>query len=244
MTNIELSDIGFSRDGVSLFKEVTVDLSGSGIIAIVADTEDTAHSLLRMIAGFQSPDSGDVMFGGKKFYESSEETRSMIMRKNSYVFYAGGLVSNLSVLENIMLPLDFRRHLLSEEEKMEKIKNLVSYFELAPEIVNKRPSQLSRTELKLINFVRGYVIEPEVIMIESPFSRVNKNYEMLIENIILESAFKKDIIHLFSQGFESDLIDKSDMILAIKESRVTIFSKAAGTHDEFNFTEFFENKRV
>jgi len=67
---------------------------------------------------------------------------------------------------------------------------------------------------------------------------------MLIENIILESAFKKDIIHLFSQGFESDLIDKSDMILAIKESRVTIFSKAAGTHDEFNFTEFFENKRV
>jgi ABC-type transporter Mla maintaining outer membrane lipid asymmetry ATPase subunit MlaF len=244
MTNIELVNIGFNRDGVSLFKEVTVDLTGSRIIAIVADTEDNAHSLLRIIAGFLSPDSGDVMFAGKSFYESNEEARSMIMRRNSYVFYAGGLVSNLSVLENIMLPLDFRRHLLSDEEKMEKVKSLVSYFELAPEIINKRPSQLSRTELKLINFVRGYVIEPEIIMIESPYSRLNKNYEMLIENIILESAFKKDIVHLFSQGFESDLLNKSDMILAINEGKVSIFSKAAGSHDEFNFTEFYENKRV
>lgn len=245
MTNFELINIGFSRDdGVSLFKEVTVDLSGCRLIAILADTEDTAHSLLRVIAGFLSPHEGQVLFTGKSFYGRSEEERSMIMRRNSYVFYAGGLISNLSVLENIMLPLDFRRHLLSFEEKMEKIEKLISYFNLAPGIINRRPSQLSRTELKLINFVRGYVIEPEAIMIESPYSRLNKNYEMLIENIILESAFKKDIVHLFSQDFESDLTSKSDMILAINDGKVSIFSKNAGSFDDFNFTEFFEKKRV
>jgi len=245
MTKIELINIGLNHsDGISLLQGVSVDMTGCRLIAILADTEDTAHSLLRVIAGFLSPDTGDVMFSGKNFYADNEEDRSAIMRRNSYVFYAGGLISNLSVLENIMLPLDFRRHLLSYEEKMEKVEKLVSYFKLAPEIINKRPSQLSRTELKLINFVRGYAIEPEAIMIESPYSRLNKNYEMLIENIILESAFKKDIVHLFSQDFESDLIYKADMILAINEKKVSIFSKSAESFDEFNFTEFFENKRV
>lgn len=244
MINIELKNIRLRSDGATLFEDVTIDLTGSKLIAIIADNEDTAHSLLRIIAGLLSPDSGEVMIAGKSFYAESEEERSMIRRKNSYVFDAGGLVSNLSVLENIMLPLDFRRHQLTIEEKMKKITDLISYFELDPEIINKRPSQLSRPESKLINFIRGYAIEPEVIMIESPYSRLNKNYEMLIENIILESAFKKDIIHLFSQGFESDLIDKSDMILAIYEGKASIFSKTAGSYDEFNFTDFFEKKRV
>ncbi|MBK7866253.1 MAG: ATP-binding cassette domain-containing protein [Ignavibacteriales bacterium] len=244
MIDIELINLSFRRDGVTLFEDVTVDLTGSKLIAILADTEDTAHTLLRSIAGFLCPDTGEVLIGGKSFYAGNEEERSMIMRRNSYVFYAGGLISNLSVLENIMLPLDFRRHQLTNDEKMEKITKLVSYFELDPEIIDKRPSQLSRPELKIINFVRAYVIEPEAIMIESPFSRLNKNYEMLIENIILESAFKKDIVHLFSQGFESDLIDKSDTIFAMNEGKVSIFSKAAGSYDEFNFTDFFENKRV
>lgn len=244
MTNFELKNITHSRDGITLFKDVTMDLSGSKLIAILADSEDTAHSLLRIIAGFLMPDSGEVFVDGKDFHLLSEEERSLIMRKNSYVFYSGGLVSNLSVLENILLPLDFRLHQLSEDEKMEKIKKLVDYFEQPPEIINKRPSQLSRTELKLINFIRGYVIEPEMILIETPYSRMNKNYEMLIENIILESAFKKDIVHLFSQDFESDLTSKSDMILAINDGKVSIFSKNAGSFDDFNFTEFFEKKRV
>jgi hypothetical protein len=69
---------------------------------------------------------------------------------------------------------------------------------------------------------------------------MNKHYEMLIENIILDYSFKKDIVHFFSQSIDSTLVNFAEKIIAVRKSKPFFFDTAKDSTNKFRYHNIFD----
>lgn len=244
MISLKLENVTCTREGQTIVSSFSADLTGSKLTAILSDSEESAVAFLRLVAGLQKPPVGNLIYNGENFYEKSPEDQSKILRHNSYIFDSGGVVSNLSVSENILLPFDFINHSVPEKEKLAKVEELLKFFELDSELLQKRPSMLTKGEIKLINYIRAYLISPEVVFIESPFARMMKQTAGLIEKIIVETAFEKGIPHFFSKNNNSSLVEKADTIILIKKGEATLHKRDVDFTDKFDYPKFYDQKEI
>ncbi|KAB2909305.1 MAG: ATP-binding cassette domain-containing protein [Ignavibacteriales bacterium] len=240
MHKLMLNEVsGYDTDSAS-FAPITADFSGLNLIGIVADLEETAVSLLRIIAGLMRPAAGEVLYDGSDIYSLTEEKRSKMMRKTGYIFDTGGLISNLMVMENVCIPYDFVHPGNNYEQKMERIRSLLHIFDIDENILQKRPSMLNKGEVKMINYVRTYAPQPEIVFIEAPLSKVNKLREHIVEQFILDLALGEGVTHFFAAQRFSSLVNYADAIIAIKKEEATFFKKEDDIRNSFNFREFFD----
>lgn len=98
-----------SADGSSpsvILNDVSLDIPGAGLTAIVGPSGAGKTSLLYVLSGLDRPDSGRVVIGGTDIYALDEERRSRFIRGHiGFVFQQYNLVPYLTVEENVMLPL-------------------------------------------------------------------------------------------------------------------------------------------
>lgn len=240
MIEITVTNLLFQPDERERSSDLSADLTGRRLIGIVAEPEEPAITLLRILAGLQHPLQGEVRYNGRDIYQASEEERSKLIRANSYVFDTGGLISNLSVVENLSLPYDFVKKERSKEEKLAEMLSLVRMFGLDDSILQKRPSMLRKSEVKLVNYIRAFLIDPCVAFIELPFTRMNKANEHTLEELILKRAFELGKTHIFATQRNSNLVANADAIIAIKKGEAFIFHDADGESRRFDYDVFFE----
>ncbi len=244
MINIKLDAVTCTREEQTVVSSFSADFTGSRLTVILSESEETSVALLRMIAGLQPPLSGTLLYDDTDFYAKTLEAQSKILRYNSYVFDTGGVISNLSVSENILLPYDFIQKSVSENQKLEEAEVLIKFFELDDDILQKRPSMLTKSEIKLVNYIRAYLISPEMVFIESPFARLTKRTANLVEKIVLERAFEKNIPHFFSKSNNSSLVEKADTVIAIKKGEATLLKKGIDFTDKFDYLKFYDQKEI
>ncbi len=240
MIEIAITNLLLEPDERAGFSTLTADLTGRRLIGIVAEPEEPAITLLRVLAGLQQPLQGEIRYNGRDIYQVSDEERSKLIRANSYVFDTGGLISNLSVIENLSLPYDFVKKDRSEEDKLAEMLSLVTLFRLDNAILQKRPSMLGKSEVKLVNYIRAFLIDPGIAFIELPFSRMNKTNEHTLEELILKRAFELGKTHIFATQRNSNLVAKADAVIAIKKGEAFFFHNADGENRRFDYDLFFE----
>ncbi len=226
------------------FSGLDADLTGKKLIGIVAEIEEQAILLLRILAGLHQPAEGEVFYNRSSIYGISDDERSKLIRRNSFVFDTGGLVSNLSVLENISLTYDFVHEDGTEEKKMSELKKMTGLFGVDESILTKRPSSLNKNEIKIINYIRALIIDPEVAFIELPFSRLSKSNERMIEDLIIKRSFQKEKTHIFATQRYSKLMEKADAVIAIKKGQARYFPRDADGVTAFDFHQYFEVQEI
>ncbi len=240
MIEISINNLLFHPDEREGSDTLTADLTGMRLIGIVAEPEEPAVTLLRILAGLQQPLQGQVCYNGKDIYQASEEERSKLIRLNSYVFDTGGLISNLSVIENLSLPYDFVKRNQSEDDKLAGMLTLVKMFNLDDDVLQRRPSMLTKSVVKLVNYIRAFLIDPDVTFIELPFTKMNKANEQTLEELILKRAFELKKTHIFATQRNSKLVSKADAIIAIKKGEASFFKNSDGENIRFDYDVFFE----
>jgi len=96
----------------------------------------------------------------------------LTLKKIGFVFQDAALISNLSIRENLILPLDFHYPKMDKNESDKLINNLLKNVGMA-DCLNERPAQLSLGEKKLIAFVRAMLLKPELLFLDEPLSSLD-----------------------------------------------------------------------
>ncbi len=226
------------------FSGLDADLTGKKLIGIVSEIEEQAILMLRILAGLHQPAEGQIFYDQFSIYDINDEERSKLVRNNSFVFDTGGLVSNLSFIENISLPHDFVNRDDTEEKKTGELKKIIDLFGVDQSILTKRPSALNKSEIKIINYIRAFLIDPEVVFIELPFARLSKSAERIIEGLITERSFQKEKTHIFATQRYSKLLEEADAVTAIKKGTAWYFPRVPGEESTFDFHNFFEIQEI
>ncbi len=169
-------------------------------------------TLLRIIAGFETPDSGAVLFDGQNVTPLPPDRRH-----SNTVFQTYALFPHMTVYENIAFPLRIRK--LAKKTIDEKVREYVHLVQLDSHI-DKKPNMLSGGQKQRVAIARALINEPDVLLLDEPLSALDAKLRasLLID---LDSLHDKiGITFIYVTHDQSEALSVSDRIAVINQGRV------------------------
>ncbi|MCI8733102.1 MAG: ABC transporter ATP-binding protein [Clostridia bacterium] len=155
-----------------VLKGVDFSLSEGEFVAILGESGSGKSTLLYILAGIDKPTEGSVALLGKNLAEISDESLAAMRRRDfSFVYQFDNLVPNLTVYENVTLPLMLDKQ--KESEYKDRAEDILQYLGLAGRKKNY-PRQLSGGEQQRTAIARALVTNPKVIFLDEPTGSLDK----------------------------------------------------------------------
>lgn len=161
--------IGFGDD-VTL-ESISMRIPRGKLVAITGPSGCGKSTLLKIAAGLLQPDTGSVTIEGVDIFNVSRNTLYELRKDYAFVFQDGALMSNLTLYNNLALPLRYHYH-LKDSEIESKVMAVLEDFGLRNE-GRLLPAQLSIGQRKLASFARGLIMEPNLIFVDEPVSGID-----------------------------------------------------------------------
>ena len=173
----------FNDQEIVILDDISLKVSAASSLAVIGPSGSGKSTLLGILAGLDSPTSGEIYINQKPLHDLSEDERSKI-RKDSvaFVFQNFELLSGLSALENVMLPLELKNKKNARniaETYLEKVgmqNRLIHY-----------PQQLSGGEQQRVAIARAFACEADVLFCDEPTGNLDSSNSELIANLIFDT---------------------------------------------------------
>lgn len=195
-------------------KQVLSDISFSvekgSIISIFGPNAAGKTTLLNIISGLILPDNGEIHWATNTTF-----------KKTSYVFqnYRESLFPWRNVWENISLPLKLKG--VQKEIRKEKVIELLDKLSIDVDIY-KFPYLLSGGQQQLVSILRGLITEPELLLLDEPFSALDIKRRMFLQDKVLEIWDQFGLTILFISHDLDEAIYMADKVLLLGETPTKI----------------------
>lgn len=145
--------------------DISFNLNYGENLAIFGPEKSGKDLIMPLIVGKIFPDSGGVYFNNMDIHDKTRDELETIRKKIGYVTGNSGLVNNLSVKENIMLPLRYHTS-MNENSMNERADELIKSYDLE-HCANDRPQGLAASEKLRAAFARALVLKPIIILMDN-----------------------------------------------------------------------------
>lgn len=161
---------GQGESKVEVLKGINLDIEKGEKLALIGKSGSGKSTLLSLLAGLDSPDSGDIIVQDQKISSMSERDLTNFRAQHmGIVFQQFHLVSTLTALENVLLPLE----LLKRPNAMVTAKNLLESVGLSHRS-HHVPSQLSGGESQRVAIARALAINPAILFADEPSGNLDE----------------------------------------------------------------------
>lgn len=213
-----LSDVAISHEGIGVLGAVNLAFDAEACTVIMGPSGSGKSTLLKAAAGLSVPDTGRVEILGVDPAQASDREIEELRRHNGFVFQDGALWQNLTLYENLALPLQFHFAELGEVEIRRRIGVLLRELG-ATAGLSLRPSQVSAGECKIVSFARAIIGDPELIFMDEPTTSVDtERVDLLIRKLRELKQRKRTIIAVTHNARIASQI--ADHLVVMKEGRI------------------------
>jgi putative ABC transport system ATP-binding protein len=152
---------------VPVLKDINLQVGEGEFIGLVGPSGSGKSTLINMITGIDRPTSGDVWVAGQQLNDMSENKLARFRGEHiGVIFQFFQLLPTLTVIENVMLPMDFC-HVWKRRERRERAMELLELVEV-PEIADKLPSQTSGGQQQRAAIARALANDPKLVVGDEP----------------------------------------------------------------------------
>lgn len=181
---IEINNIRKAFNGKDVLKGITSSFQKGETNLIIGGSGTGKSVLLKTMIGLVKPDTGNVLYNGRDFYNSDKETQQSIRREMGVLFQGGALFDSKTVEENVRFPLDMLTD-QSISEKQDRIAFCLQRVGL--ETAAKRmPSEISGGMKKRVGIARAIVMNPKYLFCDEPNSGLDPLTSVKIDELIKE----------------------------------------------------------
>ncbi|VAW44695.1 Lipoprotein-releasing system ATP-binding protein LolD [hydrothermal vent metagenome] len=168
----------------TVFTKVDLAIKPGEKVAIVGASGSGKSTLLHILAGLDQPDEGVVLLNGHSFSQKKDTPRGRLRNQYmGFVYQFHHLLSELTALENVMLPLRVRR--TPAKEAQAKAEQLLERVGLADRVLHK-PSELSGGERQRVAIARALITEPKCILADEPTGNLDDSSADQVFQLLLE----------------------------------------------------------
>jgi phospholipid/cholesterol/gamma-HCH transport system ATP-binding protein len=167
-----LTDVSVSHGDTGILFDVTIDFPRNACTVIMGPSGSGKTTLLKTAAGLLMPDRGRIEILGIDPWTASDRAVDSLRARNGFVFQDDGLWQNLSLYQNLALPLQYHRlepDAAAVRRRVERVAGELG----ATHRLDLRPSQVSEGERKIVSFVRAIVNDPELLFMDEPSTSVD-----------------------------------------------------------------------
>jgi putative ABC transport system ATP-binding protein len=167
---------------VEILKGISLAIPAGQIVAIVGASGSGKSTLLGLLAGLDTPSSGEIWLNGAPIHNLAEtELAAVRGRKIGFVFQSYQLIATLTALENVLLPYELN----VEGSGLEQARRLLREVGLA-ERMDHYPVQLSGGEQQRVALARAFVVKPPIVMADEPTGNLDSTNGRMVLDLLLE----------------------------------------------------------
>jgi spermidine/putrescine ABC transporter ATP-binding subunit len=193
-------------------KKMDLDIPEGSLVTLLGPSGCGKTTLLRMLAGLETPTSGDLYIKGQKINDVPIYKRNLGM-----IFQNYALFPHKSIFDNVAFGLKYRNMTKSDmKEKVDKALELVRL----PGFGGRMPSQLSGGQQQRIALARAIVIEPDVLLMDEPLSALDENLREDMRREIDNLQQELGVTTIFVTHDQREALSMSDKVVVMKDGVV------------------------
>ena len=214
---LELSHIQKSFDGVSVLKDISIQVEDGEIVSILGHSGCGKTTLLNIILGIVEADAGTIVYNG-------EDLTRTVMEKRGFniVFQDYALFPNLNVYQNITYGLKNKPGISSKEE----VEELIHLLGLEDHL-NKRVDQLSGGQKQRVALARTMVMKPRILLLDEPLSALDGVIKESIKDRIKTIAREYHLTTIIVTHDPEEALTLSDRVLIIDQGTIAQYGRPA-----------------
>ena len=209
---IKLEDINKSFGDFKASDNVSFEIEKGKLIALLGPSGSGKTTILRMIAGLEHQDSGNIYIDDRLVNDISVQDRGI-----GFVFQSYALFPYLTVYDNIAYGMKVRKK--SKEEISGRVEELLELVGL--EGLGKRyPDQLSGGQKQRVAFARALATEPHVLLLDEPFAAIDAKVRKELRRWLKDMIEKLGITSIFVTHDQDEAVEVADELIITNEGRV------------------------
>lgn len=171
---LDIRDIRKNFGAYQALKGVSLSVAKGEFIALVGPSGCGKTTLLKQIAGFETPDSGALSIDGQDMLGVPAAARP-----TSMVFQKLALFPHMSVADNIGFPLRLRK--VAPATIKARVGEMIELMQLKPEYLTRYPRQLSGGEQQRVALARSMISEPKLLLLDEPLSALDVKLKKVLQ---------------------------------------------------------------
>ncbi len=222
-----------SKKYIDFELNVSFEITKGEFLSILGPSGSGKSTILKLIAGLEQPNTGIINMFGRNLSSIDASKRNM-----GIVFQDYTLFPHLNVFDNIAYGLKVRK-----EEKItirNKVYNMLEMLNMKG-YEKRTPQTLSGGEQQRVAIARALVINPDLFLLDEPFSSLDTNLRKSIRREIVQIQRKLKITTIFITHNQEEALSISDKILLVKDGKVVQFGKPSELYENptNDFAAFF-----
>jgi sulfate transport system ATP-binding protein len=214
--SIQIRNITKDFGNFHALKGINFDIDPGELVALLGPSGCGKTTLLRIIAGLDSPNSGQILFHGE-----DATSRHVREREVGFVFQHYALFRHMTVFENIAFGLRVRPKASrpTDQEIKEKVNKLLKLVQLEW-LADRYPPQLSGGQRQRIALARALAVEPKVLLLDEPFGALDAKVRKDLRRWLRNLHDELHVTSVFVTHDQEEALEVADRIVVMNQGQV------------------------
>lgn len=217
MSYLSIRDIKKSFNKIEVLKGVDLEIAKGEFICFLGPSGCGKTTLLRIIAGLETPNSGNIFLNERDITKLDPSLRNLSM-----VFQSYALFPNMTVYENIEYGL--KKKIRDKEKRKSKIMEVLNLVGLE-HISFKYPDEMSGGQQQRVSLARALALEPDILLLDEPLSALDAKVRENLRSEIKDIQMKLGITTIMVTHDQEEALTMGDKIAVINGGEVVQFGE-------------------
>ena len=221
---IQLKAISKEFNGEQVLSEISLDIHDNEFVTLLGPSGCGKTTMLRIIAGFETPDSGDVLFDGARINDLPPYKREL-----NTVFQKYALFPHLNVFENVAFGLRLKK--MPEEEIAERVKEALKMVNLSG-FERRSTERLSGGQQQRVAIARALVNRPKVLLLDEPLGALDLKLRKDMQNELKNIQHLTGITFIFVTHDQEEALSMSDTVVVMADGKIQQIGSPTDIYNE------------
>lgn len=212
---IEVEHLSMGFDGKQVLSDISATFEEGITNLIIGQSGSGKTVLMKSIVGLLRPDKGKILYDGRNFPALSKKEQVMLRREMGMLFQSSALFDSMSVLNNVMFPLD----LFSHDNLRERRKRALFCLERVNllEAKDKLPEELSGGMQKRCAIARAIALNPKYLFCDEPNSGLDPQTSLIIDKLVHDITVEYKMTTIVNTHDMGSVMGIGDQVIFIYE---------------------------
>lgn len=211
-TNVRIDNVTKKYGDFTAIKDVSLNIEEGEFFTLLGPSGCGKTTLLRMIAGFNSIEAGDIYFQDQRINDVAAHKRDIGMVFQNYAIFP-----HLSVYHNVEYGL--KAHRVPKEKRHDRIMEALDLVQIA-DLKDRMPDKLSGGQQQRVALARAIVIQPRILLMDEPLSNLDAKLRVQMRTIIKKLQRNLNITTIYVTHDQEEALAISDRIAVMNRGEI------------------------
>lgn len=215
---IEIRKLCKSFDDKEVLKDISATFENGKTNLIIGQSGSGKTVLVKNIVGLLTPTSGEVFYDGRDFISMTKHEKILLRREMGMIFQSAALFDSLTVLENVMFPLDMFSK-MNYRERVARARTCLGRVNLT-DAETKYPGEISGGMQKRVAIARAIALNPKYLFCDEPNSGLDPKTSLVIDHLLQGITQEYNMTTIINTHDMNSVMGIGDSIIFIHEGQL------------------------